>query len=161
MATWFRRGRGLALGVLVGALTLGKASPYLVNTFGSGDWRFNVGLASMFAVAGAAIVLFLVRDGPFSLPSQPFDFSQVTSIVSNRGVRLANIGYFGHMWELYAMWIWAPVMIRASLNISGDAPRMAEMHRSSSLARAPSAASSLDGSPIGWDERSWRQQRWP
>src|SRR5205085_4888947 len=121
IATWFRMGRGFALGVLVGALTLGKASPYLVNAVGSSSWRVNVSFASVLAVAGGLIVL-LLRDGPYALPNQPFDFSQVTSVYRNRGVRLANFGYFGHMWELYAMWTWAPAMFRAALS-----PRLAEM----------------------------------
>ena len=127
VATWFREGRGFALGVIVGALTLGKASPYLVNAVGSSNWRVNVGLASVIAVAGAVIVALFVREGPFALPNQPFDLSQVAQVVRNRGVRLANFGYFGHMWELYAMWTWAPVMIRASLAKSGDAPWIAEL----------------------------------
>ena len=126
VATWFREGRGFALGVVVGALTLGKASPYLVNALGSSNWRINVGLASIVAATGAVIVALFVREGPFALPNQPFDLSQVAQVVRNRGVRLANFGYFGHMWELYAMWTWAPVMIRASLAKSGDAPWIAE-----------------------------------
>ena len=127
VATWFRTGRGFALGFVVGALTLGKASPYLVNAFGSTSWRSNVGVASVLALAAAIIVAFFVREGPYALPNQPFDISQVTKVFSNRGVRLANFGYFGHMWELYAMWAWAPVMIRASLEASGDSPRFAEI----------------------------------
>ncbi|MGZ7039734.1 MAG: MFS transporter, partial [Thermoanaerobaculia bacterium] len=127
IATWFREGRGFALGVIVGALTLGKASPYLVNAIGSANWRINVGLASVVAVAGAIIVALVVREGPYALPNQPFDLSQVAQVVRNRGVRLANFGYFGHMWELYAMWTWAPVMIRASLAVSGDPPWIAEV----------------------------------
>lgn len=126
IATWFKTGRGFALGVLVGALTLGKASPYLVNAFGSQSWRVNAGLASLFAVAAAAIVALFVKDGPYALPNQPFDLSQFVKVFRNRGVRLANLGYFGHMWELYAMWTWAPVMIRASVAASGDSPRLAE-----------------------------------
>ena len=127
IATWFRTGRGFALGVLIAALTLGKASPYLVNVIGSGSWRINSGIASVIAVAGSAIILFLVTDGPHALPNQPFDLSQIAKVFTNRGVRLANFGYFGHMWELYAMWTWAPVMIRASLAASGDSPRLAEV----------------------------------
>src|SRR5213079_3566325 len=73
MATWFRRGRGFALGVLVGALTLGKASPYLVNAIGSSAWRVNVGAVSILAAAGGIIILLFVRDGPYALPSQRFD----------------------------------------------------------------------------------------
>ena len=126
IATWFRTGRGFALGVLIGALTLGKASPYLVNAIGSANWRVNVAMASVLAAIGGAIVLFFVRDGPYALPNQPFDLSQITTIFSNRGVRLANFGYFGHMWELYAMWTWAPAMIRASIARSGGAPALAD-----------------------------------
>ncbi len=126
IATWFRTGRGFALGVLVGALTLGKASPYLVNVLGSPNWRVNVALASAFAVVGAMLVLRFVSDGPYALPNQPFDPTQITRVFANRSVRLANFGYFGHMWELYAMWTWAPVMIRASVAIRGDSPRFAE-----------------------------------
>ena len=127
IATWFRSGRGFALGVLVGALTLGKASPYLVNAFGSTNWRSNVAVTSVLALAAAIIVILFVREGPFALPNQPFDITQITKVFANRGVRLANFGYFGHMWELYAMWAWAPVMIRASLAASGDPPRFAEL----------------------------------
>ncbi len=127
IATWFRQGRGLALGVLVGALTLGKASPYLVNAFGSKLWRINAGFASIMAIVAVVLVVFFVREGPYALPNQPFDISQIAKGFRNRGVRLANFGYFGHMWELYAMWTWAPVMIRASLAASGDKPIFAEI----------------------------------
>jgi MFS family permease len=128
MATWFRRGRGMALGVLVGALTLGKASPYLINALGSDDWRRNVLLVSALAAVGGLIVLFFVGDGPYALPPARFDFKQITRVFHNRGVRLANFGYFGHMWELYAMWTWTPVMIRASLAAQGGSrPALAEV----------------------------------
>jgi MFS family permease len=126
MATWFRRGRGTALGVLVGALTLGKASPYLVNAVGSADWRANVLFVSALAAAGGLVVLLFVGDGPLAVAAAKFDAQQITRVFRNRGVRLANFGYFGHMWELYAMWTWAPVMIRASLALRGEPPALAE-----------------------------------
>jgi MFS family permease len=127
MATWFRERRGMALGVLVGALTLGKASPYLVNAVGSANWRYNVLLVSSLASIGGIIVLFFVADGPYSLPAARFDWKQAVKVFSNRGVRLANLGYFGHMWELYGMWTWIPIMIRASLAQHGDKPALAEV----------------------------------
>ena len=127
MATWFRAQRGMALGVLVGALTLGKASPYLVNAFGSASWRDNVLMVSLLASLGGVIVLFFVSDGPFALPAAQFDWKQAIKVFSNRGVRLANLGYLGHMWELYGMWTWVPVMIRASMVVHGDNPVLAEV----------------------------------
>ena len=122
MATWFRRGRGMALGVLVGALTLGKASPYLVNELGSANWRQNILFISLLAVAGGFLVIFFVAEGPYALPAARFDWRQALAVFSNRGVRLANLGYFGHMWELYAMWAWVPVMIRASFLVARTSP---------------------------------------
>jgi MFS family permease len=125
MATWFRQRRGMALGVLVGALTLGKATPYLVNALGS-NWRINVLSVSLLAVVGSIIVLLFVQDGPYALPRATFDFRQAARVFGNRGVRLASFGYFGHMWELYAMWIWIPVMMRASIAVNGGNPKFAE-----------------------------------
>jgi MFS family permease len=127
LATWFRRGRGLALGTLIGALTLGKAAPYLINGIGSANWRHNVMFVSLLAVFGGLLVLIFVSDGPFALPAARFDWKQIGRVFHNRGVRLANLGYFGHMWELYAMWTWIPFMIRASLAVRKSDPALAEV----------------------------------
>ena len=127
LATWFRHGRGLALGVLVGALTLGKAAPYLVNGIGSSNWRYNVISVSGLALIGGLVVLLFVDDGPYALPAARFDWKQVGRVFHNRGVLLANLGYLGHMWELYAMWTWIPFMIRASLSTRGSNPSLAEV----------------------------------
>jgi len=127
MATWFRERRGMALGVLVGALTLGKATPYLVNALGSSSWRINVMFVSVLSVISGFIVLLFVADGPHALPPARFDITQVVRVFGNRGVRLASFGYFGHMWELYGMWIWIPVMIRASIALHGGDPKLAEL----------------------------------
>jgi len=126
LATWFRHGRGLALGILVGALTLGKATPYLVNGIGS-HWRHNVVFVSLLAIVGGLLVLFSISDGPFALPAARFDWKQAGRVFRNRGVRLANFGYFGHMWELYAMWTWIPFMIRASLSLHKSNPALDEV----------------------------------
>ena len=128
MASWFRRGRGLALGTLIGGISLGKAFPYLVNAVGSESWRVNVLAVSAFAAVGGALVLFFVEDGPFAPPAARFDVTQIAKVFRNRGVRLADFGYFGHMWELYAMWTWFPVFVRESFAARGLArPALAEM----------------------------------
>ena len=118
MAGWFQRNRGMALGVLVGALTVGSASPHLIRGFGF-DWRGVVGGASLLAVAAAGIMGVAVEDGPFEVSSQRFSWSHISSIVRNRGVRLSTYGYLGHMWELYAMWTWTAAFLIASAEAGG------------------------------------------
>jgi MFS family permease len=82
---------------------------------------------SLLAAVGGLVVLFFVDDGPYALQRAKFDLSQIVKVFSNRGVRLASFGYFGHMWELYGMWIWIPVMIRSSLAIRNANPELAEI----------------------------------
>jgi len=106
MATWFQRGRGVALGILVGALTLGSAVPHLVNGLGGLDWHVVIAVTSLLTLGGGLLVLAAVRHGPFPFPHATFDPHQVRRVFANRGVRLSSLGYFGHMWELYAMWSW-------------------------------------------------------
>jgi hypothetical protein len=113
MATWFRSGRGLALGTCVGALTLGSALPHLVNGLGGLDWHLVIYATSALTLAGGVIARLGVGDGPYPFPRGRFDPHQARFVFANRGVRLASLGYFGHMWELYAMWAWFVVFFRA------------------------------------------------
>jgi len=121
MATWFQRGRGLALGVMVGALTIGSALPHLINGIGGLPWQQVVLAASASTLLGGLIVLLLVRDGPFPFPRATFEPRYALRAFADPGVRLANLGYFGHMWELYAMWSWFAVFLADSLRAADPA----------------------------------------
>jgi MFS family permease len=121
VAGWFREGRGLALGVLIGALTLGKAFPHLLTAMFGADWRQPMLLVSALAVIGGTLVVLIVGDGPFVAATAPFDPHAIRKVLSSRGARLAFFGYLGHMWELYAMWTWVAVFAAASFAASGVA----------------------------------------
>lgn len=117
MAGWFREGRGLALGVLVGALTVGSASPHLIRGVGLG-WEGVIVASSVLAAIGG-LMMSRIADGPFEVQVQPFRWDQVAIVVRNRGVRLSTYGYLGHMWELYAMWTWIATFLVASADAYG------------------------------------------
>ena len=119
MATWFRAGRGTALGVMVGALTLGSALPHLLNGLGGVEWRTVIYLTSALTLLGGAIAEWGERDGPFPFPKARFDPRQIALGLRNRRVRLVSLGYFGHMWELYAMWTWFGVFLAARFASEG------------------------------------------
>src|SRR5882757_5325476 len=114
IAGWFQRGRGLALGIMIGALTVGSAAPHAANAIGGIPWRGVVLLGSVQALLGALIVGLGVREGPYAMPQSRFDPAQILEIVRNKPLRLANLGYLGHMWELYSMWGWIAVIFSVS-----------------------------------------------
>jgi predicted MFS family arabinose efflux permease len=129
-AGWFRSERGFALGILIGALTLGKAFPHLLTALYGRAWREPMLLSSILAAAGGTLVVIAVRDGPFVAPTTRFDPTAIVGILRSRGARLATFGYLGHMWELYAMWTWIGALAAASFAVSG----MAETSAAASMA---------------------------
>lgn len=120
VATWTRENRGWGIGLLVGALTVGSAAPHLINAIGGiSDWRNVFYTAAILAALGGLLAVLFVREGPFQAASPKFDWKYAVRIWREPSIALANLGYFGHMWELYAMWTWVPVFLIASFKQSG------------------------------------------
>jgi MFS family permease len=121
-AGWFVQRRGAALGVLIGALTIGSAFPHLLASVSATiDWRMLMLSASALAVGGGALVVTVVGDGPYVASSARFDPGAVVRVFADRRTRLATLGYLGHMWELYAVWTWIAAYASASLGFVGGA----------------------------------------
>jgi predicted MFS family arabinose efflux permease len=113
-ASWFQSGRGLAMGVLIGAMTLGSAAPQFVNGVGTLPWRGVLIVTAALAFVAALIALRL-REGPHLRRGARLRPAYVLEMFADRRQRLVNLGYFGHMWELYAFWTWLPAYLSASL----------------------------------------------
>jgi MFS family permease len=117
VATHFERGRGVATGVVVGALTLGSGTPHLVRGLGDVPWPATIAVTSVLAVLAAVSVL-TVRNGPAAVVSPPLNVSAaLRALARHRPLRLATLGYLGHMWELYALWSWLSAFFVAARQV--------------------------------------------
>ncbi|HUS19860.1 MAG TPA: MFS transporter [Terriglobales bacterium] len=148
LAGWFRQGRGLALGILIGALGIGSAIPHGLSALGTvtlDNWKYVVLACSAQAVLAAMIVTIFVHEGPFAAPLARFDIRQVTEILRNRRLALANLGYFGHMWELYSWWAWIAVFLFAS-----DSHSLSPLHTPETIEMVSFLAMAMGGLGCSW-----------
>jgi len=114
-ATWFRARRGLAIGTVVGALVIGKSTPYFVHAFPDASPSTVILIASAGAICSALLIGSMYHDGPYVFAARPFSLKLVGAVASNREWRLATGGYLGHMFELYSFWTWIPAFAAASM----------------------------------------------
>ena len=120
ISSWFKIRRGMALGLIVGALALGSATPHIFDSFELPSWRLVLVATGIIAISAGILILAFVPEGPYLSQKSDFDPRAIFKIIRNRNVRFVNFGYFGHMWELYAMWAWFSVFAMRSLQESGS-----------------------------------------
>jgi len=148
-AGWFEQRRGAALGVLIGALTVGSAFPHLLASASATiAWRALMLSASGLAILGGVIVVTLVGDGPYVASRARFDPAAVARVFADRRTRLATLGYLGHMWELYAVWTWIAAFASASLGFGGGATPSSPA--GSAVAFATIGSGAIGSAAAGW-----------
>ncbi|MCZ6534474.1 MAG: MFS transporter [Chloroflexi bacterium] len=130
IAGWFRSGRGIAIGVMIAALTLGSGSPHLLSSIFVAQWETTLYISSALAALAGGIVYFLVKDGPYDVPAARFNPRYILDTLRNQPTRLVLFGYLGHMWELYGMWAVIPtflVAVYGTKSLVGDSLALASL----------------------------------
>lgn len=115
---WSVKDRGLLVGALVGALTLGSASPHLIALFGGADWRVTIWVTTIITVCGGVGMLWTGL-GPHHARAPGLDLGAIRLAWTDRRIRYAILGYLGHMWELYIFWAWVGVIAGSSFMLAG------------------------------------------
>lgn len=112
IVSWSPKLPGVGLGLVVGMLTLGTASPHLFNGLSwSPDWRLTLTLLSGLALIGGMLVVS-IGEGPFGVKQTgPIQWGAVFKSFQIPRFRASACGYFGHMWELYAFWTLVPWLL--------------------------------------------------
>ncbi|WP_266203915.1 MFS transporter [Pontibacter kalidii] len=111
-AGWYSGRLGKAIGYLVGALVLGTAFPHLLRGLGAGlPWQTMLLAVSLLAAAGGLLMYLLVPDGPYLTKGARFEVNNMLRVFRGRELRAAAFGYFGHMWELYTLWAFVPLIL--------------------------------------------------
>ena len=136
IATWCKQDRGLGIGILIGALTFGKSVPHLLNALYGGmpPWQTVLYITSALAAIAGLIAATVLQPGPYLSQSAPFNWKFAIDAYKRKSTRLANYGYLGHMWELYAMWTWVPIFLLTSFQRAGYSPQAARFAGFASLA---------------------------
>ncbi len=120
ITSWFKDRRGAAIGIFVGAIAIGSAMPHWLGDLLRQDWQLTIISSSSLSGLASIIIFLFVKDGPYHLPASKFNFKYAYTVMKYRPTRLAYFGYFGHMWELYAMWTWIPIFLIEALGRNNE-----------------------------------------